>query len=157
MVKAGEGQDCALILVYRIFVPPARRDDGGANERVVICILGHSGAGTLAGAQVATDPQYAAGLYPAERGVPHMRVVSATYTRAPIPTNRDNREVTGAMLVEVVPATTPDDSSKGARRSRRKKPRHTAAAKRRKPHGARPSERGGFRNPTHAPVSIARA
>jgi DNA-binding Xre family transcriptional regulator len=123
MVKAGEGQDCALILVYRIFVPPSRRQGAGYKERVVICILGHSGAGTFAGAKVATDPKYAAGLYPPERGMAHMRVVSATYTRAPIATLQDNREVTGASLVEEVapPETAPEDPSGGRARSRRKK------------------------------------
>jgi DNA-binding Xre family transcriptional regulator len=102
MVKAGRGQDCALVLVYRIFNPPNRRDESD-KERVIICILGHSGAGTLAGAKVATDPRCAAGLYPPKRGVPHMRVVNATYTRAPIPTLRDNREVDDAFLVDDLP------------------------------------------------------
>jgi DNA-binding Xre family transcriptional regulator len=102
MVKEGEGKDCALILVYRNFVPPARRRPGGDKERVVICILGHSGAGTLAGAQVATNPKCTAGLYPPESGKPHLRVVGATYTRAPIGSLRDNRQVTDAFLVEDV-------------------------------------------------------
>jgi DNA-binding Xre family transcriptional regulator len=100
IVKEGQGQDCALILVYRIFVPQARREHGSDAERVVICILGHSGAGTYAGANAAIDSKYAGELYPAERGKPHMRVISATYTRAPSETPRDNREVTGAELVE---------------------------------------------------------
>jgi len=50
---------------------------------MIICILGHSGAGTYAGAQVATNPKYAAGLYPAERGKPLMRVVRAAYAPGP--------------------------------------------------------------------------
>jgi DNA-binding Xre family transcriptional regulator len=155
MVKAGEGQDCALILVYRIFVPQARREHGSDKERVVICILGHSGAGTLAGAMVATDRNCAAGLYPTERGVPHMRAVRATYTRAPISTLQDNREVTEAALVEeAAPSeTAPEDPSSGGGRSRRKKPARSAAAKRGKPNGADRSARGesGIRTMLSAP------
>lgn len=99
-VREGEGKDCALIVVYRFPVPPARRRHGSDKERVVICILGHSGAGTLAGAHVATDPRFAAALYPRERKVAQMRVVSATYTRAPTAALLDTRELRDAFLVQ---------------------------------------------------------
>ena len=122
MVKEGEGQDCALVVVYRVFVPPARRQHGRDEERVIICILGHSGAGTSAGAQAATNSRYAAGLYPAERGKPLMRVVRATYTRGPIASLHDNREVTGAELVEEPqPEPQPEGPPRGSRRPRPKK------------------------------------
>ncbi len=142
MVKAGEGRDCALILVYRIFVPPARREREGGRERVVICILGHSGAGTLAGAKVAIDPRYAAGLYPRQCGVPHMRVVSATYTRAPIASMHDNREVMDAFLVdEPTPETDPPHPANGGKPRRKRKRANGAAHGRERENVGRP-ERG---------------
>ncbi len=134
IVKEGEGQDCALILVYRIFVPQTRREHGSDAERVVICILGHSGAGTFAGAKAAIDSKHAAGLYPPQRGTPHMRVVSATYTRAPNPTPYDNREVTGAVLVDGVAATETSREEPSHRRPSREK-RAKASPPPRKPGG----------------------
>jgi DNA-binding Xre family transcriptional regulator len=141
MVKEGEGQDCALVIVYRIFVPPARRQHGENKECVVICILGHSGAGTFAGAQVATDPKYAGELYPAERSKPLMRVVRAAYTRAPIPSLRDNREVTGADLVtEPQSEPAPGDPPRGSGRPRPKKRTRQSPPPHRK---SVPSDRSG--------------
>lgn len=99
-VREGEGKDCALIVVHRISVESSRRRHNDPGERVVICILGHSGAGTLAGARVATNPEFAAGLYPKKTGQPHMRVVGATYTRAPIASLHDNRVLKDAFLIE---------------------------------------------------------
>ncbi len=100
VVEQGEGQDCALILVYRMLQAPARRRHGADDERIVIAILGDSGLGTLAAAQVATDERFAAGLYPPERGKPHMRAVALNYIRAATASTYDNREVTEARLVE---------------------------------------------------------
>src|SRR5262249_12657632 len=61
---------------------------------------GHSGAGTYAGAMVAIDAAAAPRLYPPDRGTPHFRVVQGTYTSCPAVPRRDNREVTGAVLIE---------------------------------------------------------
>ncbi len=157
MVKEGEGQDCALILVQRVFVPPARRHGASDKERVVICILGHSGAGTLAGARVATNPTYAAGLYPPQRGVPHMRAVSASYTRAPISTPHDNREVMAAFLVEdeapdkPAPEENPEPRTKPSRNEPARKP----PARRGKPSGR--ARRGGRSDPRSHAIALARA
>jgi hypothetical protein len=142
-VKEGEGQDCALILVCRLLVPPARRSPGADKDRVIICILGHSGAGTFAGAQVATAPRLAAGLYPPQRSVshmrvaPHMRVVSATYTRAPSTSLRDNRVVTGAYLVDEELSPSPVSNDSATRR---------APSKRKKSSRMPPAERNAFFN-----------
>lgn len=105
VVPSGEGKDCALILVERIFQPPARRVDNGGEECVVIGIFGHSGAGTYAGAMAAIDAAAAPRLYPPERGKPNLRVVQGTYTCCPAVPPRDTREVTGAVLIDEPPAT----------------------------------------------------
>lgn len=103
-VLDGEGRDCALILVHRIWQSPVRRSSGGDEERVIIAILGHSGVGTHAAAELATDAACAARLYPPEPGKPLMRVVSATYTSSPVTPARDNREVTGWALADLQPS-----------------------------------------------------
>jgi hypothetical protein len=100
VVEQGEGQDCALILVQRMMQAPARRRHGADVERIVTVFLGHSGPGTLAAVQVATDQRFAVGLYPPERSKPHMRAVAAEYTRASVASQLDKRQVTEAHLVE---------------------------------------------------------
>jgi DNA-binding Xre family transcriptional regulator len=105
-VASGEGDDCALILVYRIPQPPARRSNGD-DERVIIAILGHSGVGTYAATELATDAGRCAGLYPPERRKPLMRVVSAKYSCCPVTPPRDNREVIHQELVDVADETPP--------------------------------------------------
>jgi len=99
LVSEGEGTDGALILVYRVFQPPVQRQVGDDDERIIICLLGHSGPGTLAAAQLATNPEYAAGLYPASRKLPRMRAVSCTYFREPGANFEDNRKVTSVKLI----------------------------------------------------------
>lgn len=102
-----EGEDCALIVVHRLGGhgdgAPGERDRTGDTasgaERIVMTILGHSGPGTLAGAEVAVQPTHGAQLYPATSTQPRMRVVCATYVRqAPGP--RDSRKLTGRWLYE---------------------------------------------------------
>jgi len=120
-VKEGAGQDCAMIVVYRILAPASRNAAGNGQDRVVICILGHSGAGTFSGAKVATDAKFAARLYPEKLGVPLMRVVSATYTRAPIESGHDNRVLGECELVDDVPAPETGGESPAGKTSRRTK------------------------------------
>lgn len=100
IVAQGEGDDCALIVTYRIWQPPKQRRFGRDDERIIICILGFSGAGTYAAAKVATDPRYAAALYPPTSGAPLMRPVAATYTRPATASLQDNRRVVTQSLVE---------------------------------------------------------
>jgi len=99
LVPEGEGTDGALILVYRVFQPLAQRQVGDDDERIVICLLGHSGPGTVAAARLATDPEFAAGLYPASRKLPRMRAVACKYFREPGAKYDDNREVTSVSLI----------------------------------------------------------
>ena len=99
VVPSGEGTDGALILVYRVFQAPTQREVGDDDERVVICLLGYSGPGTLAAAQLATNPEFAAGLYPPARTVPRMRAVACKYFRAASALPDDNREVTEVKLI----------------------------------------------------------
>lgn len=95
------GHDCALIVTHLIRAPReggARRrapepDAGGARERIIIAILGHSGPGTLAGAEAIIDPKCRGELYPAAPAHTRMRVVSATYVRQ-APGVRDSRSLT---------------------------------------------------------------
>jgi hypothetical protein len=128
-VRQGEGEDCALVVAYRMFQPPTKREMGKEDERIVIVILGHSGPGTDAGAVVATDPKYAPGLYPAKQGVPRTRVVAAKYQR-PSPTMRDNREVTSAVLVDDGKRREAGAAAKAGQR--RQKSRHVVGAKRKR-------------------------
>ena len=134
VVAEGEGDDCALILAHRIFQPQAVRTASAADERIVICILGHGGPGTEAAARVATDPKYAAGLYPPTRGTPHMRVVGAKYTRTATPDMVDNRVLTEAYLIDDNPSPpTPAAAAAPApetRPRRRRKPVRTPVATR---------------------------
>lgn len=99
IVPAGsEGTDGALIVVYRVLhVSETQKVD---DESVVICLLGDSGLGTFAAAQVAIDPQFATELYPALRKTPRMRAVKCRYGREPGDPLNDNREV---RQVELVP------------------------------------------------------
>ena len=99
IVPSGEGTDGALILVHRVFRKPSLREVGDDEERVVICLLGYSGPGTCAAAQLSTDPEHAAGLYPSARTVPRMRAVACDYFREPSALKDDNREVTGVRLI----------------------------------------------------------
>jgi DNA-binding Xre family transcriptional regulator len=101
----GEGKDCALILVYRILQPLVRRSSGGDEERVIIAILGHSGVGTYAAAELAIDPVWGPSLYPRERGKPFMGVVQATCTSSAANPPRDTREVTRWTLVDAPSAS----------------------------------------------------
>jgi DNA-binding Xre family transcriptional regulator len=98
-VTSGPGEDGALIMTYRVWREPVRRQFGRDDENIVIAILGYSGIGTYGGALVAIDRAASRELYPARTGTPLMRVVSVGYTRPPNPSRRDNREVTSAQLV----------------------------------------------------------
>ena len=93
LVSQGEGEDCALIVVQRLWRPRLRREHGRHDENIIICLLGYSGIGTLAAAHVATQSAFPEELYPPNPGKPLMRVVSTIYMRPPAPTSDDNREV----------------------------------------------------------------
>lgn len=116
----GEGQDCALILVYRIASPTANHGSAWTDaERVIIAILGHSGPGTYAATQLAVDESSAVGLFPSAAGKPLMRAVRSTYSCSPVTPPRDNRQVTSRELVDE-----PDDGSPTAATAKPgKKPR----------------------------------
>jgi hypothetical protein len=110
IVAQGEGDDCALIVTYRIWQPPKQRRFGRDDERIIICILGFSGAGTYAAAKVATDPRYAAALYPSTSGAPLMRPVAAKYTRPATPSLQDKRRVIKQCLVDPDTTATVSDA-----------------------------------------------
>lgn len=104
-VAQGEGLDCALIVVLRVLSSKAERDRFGSNdERVIICLIGHSGLGTQAALRVLKDRRHAGALWPPARQAPLMRVVSARYSRDPGSNGRDNRVLTGWELAEVTTA-----------------------------------------------------
>lgn len=139
LVRDGEGEDCALILTQRIWQPRVRREQGPADdERIVIALLGYSGAGTAAAARTATDDRFAAALYPRQAGVPCMHVVSARYTSTPVQPPRDTREVTHWELVEEPASPARDDARK--RRGPQPSPRKDggeAAPRRKRRRGGR--------------------
>jgi hypothetical protein len=99
-VARGEGDDCALIVTHRIWQVPKERRFGRDDERVIVALLGYSGAGTYAGAKIATDARLATALYPPEHGKPLMRVVAAKYLRAAGDSSRDTRSVQSQRLIE---------------------------------------------------------
>ncbi len=99
VVPSGEGKDGALILVYRVFRAPSQREQNDDDERIVICLLGYGGPGTDAAARLATNPEFAAGLYPPGRRVPRMRAVTCRYFREASEAQIDNREVTEVKLI----------------------------------------------------------
>lgn len=121
-VASGKGSDGGLILTYRVFQAPARRESDDDDERVVICLLGYSGPGTLATAQIATNPECAAGLFPPARKVPRMRAVRCKHVCEASPIPGDNREVKEAELVPEQctppPASTLRAAAGGSRRGR---------------------------------------
>jgi hypothetical protein len=105
VVPEGEGSDCGLIMTYRFSPPETERRLGGENDDyIIIVIMGHSGCGTLASAQLLCDEETAAGLlYPEERDLPAFGVCAATYTRARSSLQLDNRIVRSAELVSRFP------------------------------------------------------
>jgi DNA-binding Xre family transcriptional regulator len=115
IVASGEGTDGALILVYRVFQAPSQREVGDDDERIVICLLGYSGPGTLGAAQLATNPEFAAGLYPQARMMPRMRAVACKYFREASALCYDNREVTA---VKLIPEHKPSGSAGPASKAR---------------------------------------
>ena len=102
LVAEGQGEDCALIVVLRLFQPPKLRGVFGKDDqRVIVCALGHSGPGTLAAVRVLLDPRFASLLWPPKLGQPLMAAVSATYERAPGSNGRDNRVLTSWDLIDM--------------------------------------------------------
>ena len=102
LVTEGQGDDCALIVVERVFRPVVRRENRRDDENIILAILGYDGMGTAAGAEAAISKQFEQALYPAERGKPMMKVVAATYARPPGPSSVDNRKVTSARVLEKI-------------------------------------------------------
>jgi DNA-binding Xre family transcriptional regulator len=151
IVREGEGEDCALILVQRIFQPQAARPTGVADERIVIGVLGHRGPGTEAAARVTTDPKYVAGLYPPERGKPYLRVVGAKYTRAPDSSLLDNRQLTEAYLIDE-----PKDPSDGPAARPAGKPRRGSPTKPADSPSGRPKRASTLRTATALSVVVSR-
>jgi hypothetical protein len=100
LVASGHGNDGSLVASYRRLEPCAVREGGAPDERIIICLSGHSGPGTLAAAEIATDPACAAELYPAAFKTPRMRAVAATYNRPATETPYDNRELIDRRLIE---------------------------------------------------------
>jgi hypothetical protein len=99
MVPYGDGKDCALIVVFRIYQKPEQREFGDDEERIIICLLGYSGTGTLAAANLAIDPHYAEGLYPLNRDQPRMRAVECDYSRQRTQLGEDNRVIGDIRLL----------------------------------------------------------
>ncbi len=97
-VEVGDGPDCGLVTVLRHRPVQANGAWNERPERVVIVLTGHSGPGTLAAAQIATDPRLASEIYPSAFDVPLSRAFRATYNR-PEPSELDNRVVTSRELV----------------------------------------------------------
>jgi transcriptional regulator with XRE-family HTH domain len=77
--KGISGADGGLIVVSRVLVKGPTRNSTG--EGLVIVLLGLSGPGTLACAEVLCDPKNAGALYPPNVGEPIMRAVACEYTR----------------------------------------------------------------------------
>jgi DNA-binding Xre family transcriptional regulator len=121
VVPSGEGSDGALILTYRVFRAPSQRETADDDERVIICLLGYGGPGTLAAARIATTPTCAAGLYPAARTVPRMRAVRCKHFSAASDLPIDKRELIGSELVPEPPGPSgePDLRVAGDRPRRR--------------------------------------
>lgn len=120
-----EGTDGALIVVYRTGKDPKQKDGGADQERIIICLLGYSGPGTDAAAQLATNSKHAAGLYPDERNRPRMRAVSCKY-------HRDASNAPYRVTdVELVSASKPRGKSKTKKKTSSKaKPARRSKARR---------------------------
>jgi DNA-binding Xre family transcriptional regulator len=99
VVSQGAGDDCGLIMTYR-FSPPERRAGDEDDDCIIIVIMGQSGCGTLASAQLLCNREEAArALYPQKRDLAVFRVCKASYMRELSPVGHDNRVVTSASLV----------------------------------------------------------
>jgi carbonic anhydrase len=88
-------------MTYR-FPSPAREGHGGDenDDYIIIVIMGHSGCGTLASAQLLCDQGTAEALYPVERERAAFRVCTATYLRETGHRGHDNRTIASFKLVE---------------------------------------------------------
>ena len=130
IVPQGEGQDCALILTFRFWKSRRTRQFGMDDERVIICLLGFSGAGTYAAAKAITDPKNAALLYPPEQQVPLMLPVTATTQRSATRSLRDTCRVTGVALVDVEKALAAPYAPQPQPQGSKPRPRRAAALNR---------------------------
>jgi DNA-binding Xre family transcriptional regulator len=100
VVAQGSGSDCGLIMTYRFSPPEKERRLGDENDDyIVIVIMGHSGCGTLASAQLLCREGEAKALYPVERERAAFGVCTATYSREYSHLAHDNRIITSFALV----------------------------------------------------------
>jgi DNA-binding Xre family transcriptional regulator len=97
--RGGVGEDCALVLVYRIFQPPVRRTDAADDARTIVCLLGHGSLGSEAAAMIVTDAEQAVALCPAQYAKPAAYVVRAEYARPLSANGFDDRLIRSVHLV----------------------------------------------------------
>jgi DNA-binding Xre family transcriptional regulator len=102
VVPPGEdGDDCGLVFTHRFAPQPpgAREQPSDERDCIVVVIMGHSGCGTLAGAELVTDMKIAERLYPTERDRGALCAFSVRYRRLGTTSGFDDREVTAKDLV----------------------------------------------------------
>ena len=93
------GEDCAVVLVYRIFQRRRDRAFVAEDARTIVCLLGHGSLGTEAAAMIATGKEHAARLFPAHYGKPEAFVVAAEYVRPLSSSGIDDRMIRDARVV----------------------------------------------------------
>lgn len=128
-----EGVDPAVVMTMRLKQGRAIFSRDSLNrERIVILLMGYTGAGTAGAARALTEPRSAKALYPTEIGKAQMRLVEATYVRRPLGGLPDPRLLTSAR---VVGANAPDESTerRSSTRGRGTDDDETGGAKRRRP------------------------
>ena len=102
--RPADAEDGGMVVIGRVPVKGPTRNSKG--ESLVIVLLGLSGPGTLACAEVVCDPANAGDLYPPVVSVPIVRAVTCRYHRRDPDDSRDNRTlVPGSARLVPLPTT----------------------------------------------------
>lgn len=101
--EGGQGEDCGLIVTFRIPATPREwKKTGIRRERCIVILAGHGGPGTLGCAHAVTDERLTPEFYPPQGWIPWMRAVRATVWRNPprLAEGFDNRQLCSVDLVD---------------------------------------------------------
>jgi hypothetical protein len=98
----GLGEDCGLIVVFRVESPSGDDPRGIRRERCVTVLAGHGRHGTLGCARLLVDPDHEARLYPEKAERAKMFAVQVKYFRqpeSPISMGQDVSELRDVKIV----------------------------------------------------------
>jgi DNA-binding Xre family transcriptional regulator len=101
----GLGEDCGLIIVYRVESPSGDDPRGVRRERCLTVLAGHGRHGTLGCARLLVDPEHEARLYPEKERKAKMFAVQVEYFRqpeSPISMGQDVSELRDVRIVAEV-------------------------------------------------------